>query len=366
MKKEWIIWAVIGLLMGCNSLSDSHTEYMAFENVNYIKEFPCSYSLKNDQLVDWDVIGVKSFCFFDSLLVITSNADKNGLWHFLTAKDYRFLGNYLTQGGGPGEFKELPKVSDAKFYNQENQIFADIYDFSGGKYYRINVSHTLENNQLDIQTVKSMLPAGLFDQVYIDSSTVYCRMITNMQSQQLRYLWKNGEEITPEKYEQLNRVFVHNQDFNILSTITKKNPDNDLLVEAAIGLDQINLFSAEGDFAMTICPNKKKLDAISDIENLARWERIYTYGGVRTYPDFFAALYVNEDERAFQTERKAFPTIQLFDWKGNALMQIKLNRFITSFDFDFCNGYIYAFDSREDTMYKYEVNEILNQLYTML
>lgn len=228
MKKEWIIWAVIGLLMGCgcNSSSDSHTEYMAFENVNYIKEFPYSYSLENDQMVDWDVIGVKSFSFFDSLLVVTSNADKDGLWHFLTAKDYRFLGNYLTQGGGPEEFKELPKVSDAKFYKKDNQVFADIYDFSGGKYFSINVSRTLENDRLDIQTVKNMLPAGLFDQVYIDSSTVYCRI--------------------------------------------------------------------------------------------------------------------------------------------NALMQIKLNRFITSFDFDFNNGYIYAFDSREDTMYKYEANEILDQLHTML
>ena len=295
--------------------------------------------------------------------MITSTEDPNGLWHFLTADKYQSLGNYITRGGGPTEFEGFPRSSDANFYKKNNQIFADIYDFGSGRFYRINVSNTIRDHKLDITLINSSLPAGLFDQVLIDSSTVYCKTIANEQRQQIRSLWKNGEETTPQNYKLLNQVSVTDGgDFNIISTITKKSPDNDIIVEAPIGLDQVNIFSAEDTFAMTICPNKKNLDNIHDIEDQIRWERIYTYGGVRTYPDFFAVLYINEDQKTFQTERKTFPTIQIFDWKGNPLMEIKLNRFITSFDFDFYNGYIYALDNKEDIMYKYEVKNILTKL----
>ena len=342
--------------------SNRHAAYMAFDNVRYVKGFPHSYSLDNDQLVEWDIIGMKSFCFFDSLLVVTTT-DNSGLWYFLSSKDYRFLGKFLRRGGGPGEFVGCPRDDDALFYYENNQIYSDIYDFQSGKLYKLNVTNTLDRQGLDISIKNDSLPSFLFDRAIINDSTVYCKEIANEERQQIRFLWKNGKKRVPTHFEQLNSVAVENREnFNILSTITRKSPTSDLIVEVPINLDQINLFSATDSFGLTICPNKEKLDKIGTIEDKIRWNRTYTYGGLRTYKDFFAALYINENELRFQTGRKTYPEIQLFDWDGNPLAKIKINQFATHFDFDFQNHYLYVLNSATDEFYKYDIRDILKQL----
>ena len=64
--------SLFSFFLFCSCDSNRHAAYMAFDNVRYVKGFPHSYSLDNDQLVEWDIIGMKSFCFFDSLLVLYS------------------------------------------------------------------------------------------------------------------------------------------------------------------------------------------------------------------------------------------------------------------------------------------------------
>ena len=55
--------------------------------------------------------------------------------------------------------------------------------------------------------------------------------------------------------------------------------------------------------------------------------------------DSYLTLDINENELRFQTGRKIYPEIQLFDWDGNPLAKIKINQFATHFDFDFQNHY---------------------------
>ena len=170
-------------LFGCGD-SNRHSAYMAFDKVHYIKEFPHSYSLDNEQLVEWDIIGMKSFCFFDSLFIITTT-DNSGLWYFLSSKDYRFLGKFLRRGGGPGEFVGFPRADDALFYYENNLIYSDIYDFQSGNLYKLNVTNTLDKQKLDISIKNDSLPSFLFDRAIINDSTVYCREIANEERQQI-------------------------------------------------------------------------------------------------------------------------------------------------------------------------------------
>ena len=63
--------------------------------------------------------------------------------------------------------------------------------------------------------------------------------------------------------------------------------------------------------------------------------------------------------------RKKEPIIRLFDWEGNPLAEIKLNRFITSFDMDLRNGYLYTMDHQTDEFYQYDIQNILVNIPTV-
>ncbi|MDD4590161.1 MAG: hypothetical protein PHG06_07000 [Parabacteroides sp.] len=349
-------------LLFLNSCSSYHkpSSYMAFDNIEYIDKFPFTFSLSNEKVVDWDVIGMKKFRIYDSLLVV-STTDRDGFWSFYDIKDLSFKGKFIKAGQGPNEFALAPDVNASRFYKENNQLFIDIYDFQTGKIYKMNVNQSLNKKELSISIKRDSLPSFIFDFAVIKDNKYYCREINKDQTQQIRYLRNNGIKEIPNTFKILNQASVEKgKDFNLLSTITKISPKGDVIVEAPIYLHQINLYSSEGKWGKTICVGKK-LDNIENLQDQIDWTRIYTHGGVCTYDDLFAILFVNEDIKTMQTKRKTLPIIQLFNWKGEPLAELKMNRFIAAFDIDFANGYLYALDI-DDILCKYDIHAILNKI----
>lgn len=337
------------------------TKYMAFNEVKYIKQFPHSFTLSNEKVIDWDLIGMKRFRIIDSLL-ITSTVNKEGFWSFYSTQDLSFRGNFLKQGQGPNEFIFAPSLDVTSFQIENDQLVAYIYDFQTGKFYKMNVSKSFRTQELDMSQTNDTLPAFLFDFAMIDSATFYCKEIANNQTQQLRYTLRHGKKEVPKKFDLLNSAAVDkDEDFNIISTISVKHPNKDIIVEAPIALNQINLYSCYGDFEKTICVGEQ-LDNIDKIQNKIRWTRIYTYGDVRTFNSFFGVLFIGEDQKSLQTDRKKLPIIQLFNYEGEPIAEIKSNRFITDFDIDLNNGYLYALDNKTDEFYKYDIHHILDNI----
>ena len=62
----------------------------------------------------------------------------------------------------------------------------------------------------------------------------------------------------------------------------------------------------------------------------------------------------------FQTGRKKYPSILLFDWEGRPLAELKLTRFVNSFDIDMVNKTLYVFDVYNDKMFAYDLSEVLS------
>lgn len=334
---------------------------MKLDEVLYIKQFPQSFTLSNDIPTAFDIIGMKDFCFYDSLLIV-STVNREGLWSFFSMKNNQELGDFLSQGNGPNEFIQAPYVSKARFFCEENHLFAGIEDFQSGKLYKMDIDKSLQNGELSMSMINDSLPAFLFDFVMMDSVTFFCREIENKQTQQTRYIIREGRRETPDNLKKLNYASIQEgEDFNILSTITKCNVKGDLVVEMPIGLNQINLYSINESFGKTICFGDE-LDNINKIQNTSRWDRIYTYADLRVYDDFFAALYINEKEKEYQIKRTVLPVIQLFRWDGEALAELKLNRYITAFDIDFVNGYLYTLDRVTDEFYRYEIRDVLKKI----
>jgi hypothetical protein len=306
-----------------------------------------------------NIIGMKNFRIYDSLLIL-SVADKEGVLSFLSLPDYHFLGKYLSLGQGSNEFLFNPELGNVRFFKEEGDRFAWIYDSQTGKLYKMNMDESIRNNQLNMFVYKT-LPSSLFNFCVIDSVTFFCKKIIEPLHQS-RYIWKNGEKIIPPDLERLNLAAIQQErDINILSTITLCDPIKNRIVEAPVNLNYINLYAPDGSFGKTICIGDK-LNHIDKIQEIDVWDRIYTFGGLRLFDPCWGVLYINETMKDFQVEQKTLPAILLFDWKGNPLAEFKLSRFITSFDIDFLHGYLYTCDHRTDEFCKYDIRKILEEL----
>lgn len=362
MKKTLLFNSLLALTIlssvGCKSGSTS-SNYMSFEEVSYVTEFPRTVNLDSAEKIDLNMVGMQDIAIQDSLLIV-STPSNDGCWAIYSLPEFTPKGRYLLKGNGPEEFLFPPWVGSASFRDEDDALCAYIADNSKGRMFRMNVSRSVENQKLDIRVVNDSLPPLLFVTVYIDSTTYLFRTITDDQSQQLRFFRRNGQDETPPFLEVLNRAKVraNTGDHNILSALIRYSASNNKLVEMPVALNNINIYAPDGSFARTVCIGRK-LDNVDDIQKIEFFDRPYTYASLRIYDDFFGVLYMGETDKSFELGRTKLPKIQLFDWQGEPLLEIELKHQATGFDFDLKNGYLYTIDHQTEELYKYPVGELL-------
>lgn len=335
---------------------------MVFDNVEYVTEFPKSFNLSNKTVPDIDVIGITNFTVYDSNIIFSTKR-KDSLWFVFSLPDYYYRGSFLSNGNGPFEFVQSPRVNAGKLFKENEELFVGIYDFQKGRVFKLNIDRTLNEKKLTISVLNDSLPAFLFNFMIIENDKYFCKEVNNNHTQQIRYILENNKRTTPVVLEKLNQASINEgEDINILSTMTNMNYDNGIIVEMPIGLNYINMYSLDGDFSKTVCISDK-LDNIEKIQNKDRWDRIYTFADLRIFENFWGVIQIDEEEKTYQMGRKKLPKIYIFDWQGKPLAELKLDHFITSFDIDLKNGVLYTFDVHSDELYKYDINKILKELF---
>jgi hypothetical protein len=336
---------------------------MGFDNVRYAKKFPLTFSLDNPVEIDLenkDIIGMLNFRIFDSIIIFSTKY-YGGFWAIASLPDHQLLGKYFNQGQGPYEFTGSPSISGrTSFFKKNNELFAAIYDYYKGKIYKMNISKSIRDQQLSINTLFDSTPGFLSGVVFIDSLTILCRKRNETETHIKRFLLNDG--IIPSHLEKLNQAHVRQgEDFNILAAGMVYCPDKKLVVEMPLNLNYINIYALDGSSQQTICVGDE-LDDIEKIQNTDRLDRIYKFGSLRLFPDFWGVLHLNESLRAYTTIREQLPEILLFDWEGKPLAQLKLNRFVSTFDIDFAHGFLYTLDDRTEKFYKYDIRDVLGKL----
>lgn len=335
---------------------------MAFDNIKYIDSFPQSFSI-NGEKIDIDVIGVRNFIISDSTIIMSTN-NKDSLWVIANLPDLQVQGSILKKGQGPTELSISPSTTyNTKLIKENNQLFAYIYEYHKGELIKLNITASLNTGNSDISIINDSLPKSLLNFIVIDDSTYLCKEARNNHTQQIRYIYKQKKEVNDYSIlDKLNNISIRdNEDINILSTITKHNPSNDIIIEMPIGLNYINMYSLDDSFEQTVCVGKSLFN-IERIQNNNRWDRIYTFSDLRLFENFWGVLYINESEKDYQVKRKKFPSILLFDWNGNSLAKLTLNQLATSFDIDFQTSQIYTFDVETEFFYKYNITNVLSSL----
>jgi hypothetical protein len=335
---------------------------MILDEVKYVDKFPQTFTLQNRQEPNIDLIGIQGFAIYDSLIILTTR-NKNGFWSFVSLPDYNYYGDFLTIGQGPLEFLFPLFAGKAMLYKENNQLYASMYDMQRGEIFKMNIDESIKTKKLHFSKEASINPS-LSAFVRIDSTKLFCKElnINNDIIQQLRYVLDNNTKVVPDILQKLNQAFIRaNEDLNILTTITKFSTTHNLIIEAPVYLNYINMYALDGSFGKTICVGNR-LDNIDKIQDKGEWERIQTYEDLRIFPDFWGVLLIDEDRKTYQTGRKKLLSIFLFDWQGEPLAKLKLNHFITSFDIDFTHGCLYTLDLHSDEFYKYDIKDILVKL----
>ena len=351
------------ILTNCSHPTSS-SNYMVLDDIKYVTEFPQIFLLQNKVEANTNIIGIRGFAIHDSIMIL-STGNKDGFWSFVSLPDYNYCGNFLTTGQGPFEFLFPLFAEKAMLYKENNQLYAYMYDMQKGEVLKMNVDESIKTKKLHLFKKASINPF-LSNFVMIDSAKFFCKEIYNNGTviQQLRYILDSGTKIIPDVLQKLNQSSIkENEDLNILTTITKFNADKNLIVEAPVYLNYINIYSLDenGSLRKTICVGNK-LNNIGEIQDKREWDRIQTYEDLRIFTDFWGVLLIGEDRKTYQTGRKKLPSIILFDWQGEPLARLNLDHFITSFDIDFTNGHLYTLDVLSDEFYKYDINDILVKL----
>ncbi len=366
MKKVTLFTLVLlglSVLIRCSqSPTPSSPNFMVFDDVEYVTEFPQSYNLSNKTVPDIDVIGITDLSIYESNILF-STKKTDSLWAVFTLPEYDYRGSILSKGNGPFEFVQSPEVGyQTKLFKEKGELVAGVYDSQKGKVFKVNIDKSLTTNKLDIAILNDSLSPFLFNFMMIEDDKYFCKEIRNNQTQQIRYLIEGNRKSTPAVFEKLNQATIkEREDVNILSTITKMNYDNDIIVEMPIGLNYINMYTLDGAFSKTVCIGDK-LDNIERIQNKSRFDRIYTFADLRLFENFWGVIHIDEDEKTYQLGRKKLPLIYLFDWQGKPIAELKLDHFITSFDIDLKNGSLYTFDVHSDELYRYDVKGILSKV----
>lgn len=353
---------ILTFLVSCQSPSTEQSDYMAFENIKFVTEFPETFVLHEKKVPDVDIIGLKSFAIKDSILILNT-ANRNGIWSIYSLPNYTYFGRFLNRGEGPLEFMQGPSVkTNAKIIKEGDQLLAYLYDFQKGRLLKFDISESIASKELHLTILKDDLPPFLFNFKMIDNNSYFSKEISNSNTQQIRSIVENGEKKILPILNKLNEAAIlEGEDVNILSTMTELSDHKNRFVEMPIGLNYINLYSLDSTIANTICIGESLVD-ISAIQREHRWFRTYTFADLCVFDDFFGVVFINQGEAEYQTARTKLPSIMLFDWEGNPLAELKLETHITSFDIDLRNQELYTFDLHSEEFFKFDVRDILIKL----
>lgn len=358
MQKKYILFLLLSLFFaGCAKEYDIDKEYMAFDDVRYVKDFPCKMTLKAKEPIEVasDKSYVKNLMIVDSLMLLSVDGDE-GLVRILSLNDMHSYGMLLSKGKAKGEFAyAIQLTSQTSLHHFGDCLFADFYNQVASKIYRYNITAFIKDQKVQFE---EFLPSadiprpGFWGKTFGDS-LIMVRNLEDMETEQNRSLINKDGHRTNKSLDVLNSFKIPmNEDFNIMSSLVACYPDSSVVVEAPLGMNYINVYSPLSDKAFTVCVGEK-MDKLSQILSESRHERNYEFADVRAYDFGFAVLKYGVTDKIFQLGADYVPSILLFDWEGNALGEIKSEVKFKHFDFDVANKQLYIMDE-DGELYRYK------------
>lgn len=344
----------------CSSMSSD----LPFEDVEYVKDFPVTYDVKNGSVVETGRIGLQDImlCGNDTMLISTQNS--GGYITAMNLDDRTMSAGFFRQGNGPGELLYAPFFSSVSKTSQGDGTALILGDGKGNML-KWRLDGLFRDTQPDVEVISDSLAAGMFYTLYVNDSTYICRTLSGDSSRQIRYLQSGTERITTKSMEKLNgRSIPVKRDgylFNILSSFSRYNASKDIVIEASLMLNTIDLYSLHGDFEKTVCLGEKA-DDIDRIcsegpENLKE-----TFTRLILQDDFFAVMYKGGLQFPGPGRKSPDPKIYLFGYDGSPKAELVMHEGASVFDIDADGGFLYTLDRERELIRRYDISEALEAI----
>lgn len=345
MKKFFLFSVVSIFCLCCTPDKRLNKECMLLDYVKYVNTIPKLTTLCEDSMVSVDTPTpyIKNFAIVDSLLFIDTNQE-NGLLNIMSINSNKSYGFLLDKGRAKGEFGfGINLTLYTTFEHHKDSLFANMYDLIAGRLYRINITKQITEGKCYVQEIlmSEELPRSAFWIKTISDTLALLRTIDKKETRQTRSIITKHGHITTKVTDKLNKFEIPaKEDFNIISSLIAFSQNNNMFVEAMIGMNYINIYSLSKEKGFTLCIGKE-LDKLSDILSTSRYDRKYTFADLRAYSFGFAVLKYDIEEKVYQSDEDIHPSILLFDWNGDPIGEITSDLRFDFFDIDTKNGYIY-------------------------
>ncbi len=312
-------------------------ETMAFSNVEYVKEFPVEIEAECSKEVDLGEDLLCAFTVCDSLMLCSTNESQKYI-KVMSWPGMRPLKEFINKGNGPYELTSNLLYFEENVEKEGDDIYIYFYD-QKKSIVKVNVSKSLKQETLAGEEVFKVVigdPFIFYGFIVLEDDGFIISKIENGGKRINRYLYRNNGPTENEVLNRLNEIQIEASsiDFNVLGRHTAYHRPDKRIVEAYSNLNLINIYTLDGEFQKSICVGKK-LDNLRDIESMPYNDRPSSrYIFLKGYEYYFAATYGFLTYKDLIDGKRANSEIHIFDWSGNPLCRIKLDRPFTTFHID--------------------------------
>lgn len=351
------------LLANC-SKNKKCTDYV-LENNEVISAFPRSYEISSGEFVDVGMMGILSFRIIDTLLLVSSS-DLGGFRTIISLPNKINYGSYLKVGNGPQEFINRISLNESAFFVANDNLYEILYDGQRGKLYHFDITETIRRQAMRLTLVADSLPCRVFNFLPIDTDFYFFRSIGQKSPKPYRFFWRSGERYENRDLKILNSSGIHDiqglgNHAPLLSSSFQISLNKEKLIECPRYFGLINILPVDTTLHGKTLRLQRQLKTFKELEAISKRDRIRYTSVLRAYPSYFAVLWIEESDGSYHSSEGKNYEILFFDWNGNPLVELKLDRRFISFDIDFSNSELYILDTK-DEFYKYDISNILSEL----
>lgn len=343
MNMKIYFYVLTVLLTVCTSCAkiDSRS-VLGVGTMKYASSFENSEKLYEDSSFVYNNPTI-SLKIVDSLYFTDVLHSANGKWRIMTPQ-WQEIGRFLDKGHSKGEFNSIPCVYSARFVAEKDTLYSYVYDFGAGRVYELNITETLADSCLSYRCLDYEVPKFLDQYIYINENEYMIRENTHKQGVLKRWtLYKDGKVLRNAALEQVNAISIDTNDHNVLAALSGYNEKHDVLVQAYMYFNIINIISLHSDKCLSICNGDSGIDLTGIINHRHGMDYYYD---CKIYDDFFAVLCI---------ENKSKPSVQMYDYEGNPIREYILAKPATCFDIDMAKGYLYSYNNEDGMVNRYKI-----------
>lgn len=351
-KKQLLILVLIPFVFASCRKNESN---VFLDNVELlVKEFERSFVLEGHEVLV-PVLGISDICIYDTLIVFSSSKDDK-FYSFFSVDDLAFYGSYITRGNGPNEFVSMRRP--LFFEKKEDEILIAFYETTKSQLLFFNLTES-QRSQSAVFSEKRVSFNGLMgiygcyplnsneyfiDYIDIDKVTQHYSVF----DLSLNQLVSDNLAIDMD-LEELDNSFL-------LATATAFNSHQMKYASGMKFMDQINIYNIESPHLSFSISTSQKRDNPSEVECKAMPEKMEYYFDLRSTDSYIFGLYANQNRKDWAMENMP-ATIHVFDWEGNALVELKTQEKIVSFDVDSKNKKLYGL-TIDEQLYIYDLPDL--------